>query len=317
MPSLPVFTDDDRAELSRACRLLDRLPRVQVQTTLGRVLSQGFILMLEAVMAPRVRRTGVGIEVRSVVSLGRRITLRILRPPGRLRGVHLDFHGGGWCTGNARMNDLPNAELAAACEVAVVSVDYGLAPRTPLADMLAQCEAAAVWLSENARREFGSTRMTIGGESAGAHLAVCTMLRRRLLFHAALLYYGLYDLSGSEALRGAPANTLVVHVPTALSSLSQLTPKMTDRERRAPSISPAFADLSGLPPALFIAGTADPLLAESEALRARWKEANGNADILIVPGAPHAFNRLPVAVARKTDAYARAWLSDYFSAASQ
>jgi acetyl esterase/lipase len=317
LPPLPVFTDEDRDELRRACRWLDRLPRVRVQGTLGRVLSQGVVLTLETLTAPRVRRTGVEVEVRSVVALGRRIGLRILRPPGKLRGVHLDFHGGGWCTGNARMNDLPNAELASTCGVAVISVDYGLAPRTSLKDMLSQCEAAAVWLAENAKREFGSTRMTIGGESAGAHLAVCTVLRRRLLFHAALLYYGLYDLSGSEALRCAPASTLVVHVPTALSSLNQLTPKMTDAERRAPDISPAFADLAGLPPVLFIAGTADPLLAESEALRARWKEANGNADILIVPEAPHAFNRLPVAVARKTDAYARAWLSDYFSAASQ
>jgi acetyl esterase/lipase len=280
-------------------------------------MSHGVILALEAFHAPRVRRMGVEIENRSVVALGRRITLRILRPPAKLRGVHLDFHGGGWCSGNARTDDVPNAELALACNVAVVAVDYSHAPRTPLTDILAECEAAAVWLSENARREFGSTRMTIGGESAGAHLAVCTMLRRRLLFHAALLYYGIYDLAGSEGLRAAPRDTLVIHAPTALSSLRQLTPKMTDKERRAPSISPAFADLSGLPPALFIAGTADPLLAETENLRARWKEANGNADILLVPEAPHAFNRLPAEIARKTNAYARAWLSDYFSAASQ
>jgi acetyl esterase/lipase len=317
LPPLPVFTDEDRAELKRVCRWLHRVPRLRMQTAFGRALSHGTVLALAAYHAPRVRRMGVAIENRSVVALGRRITLRILRPPGRLRGVHLDFHGGGWCAGNARMDDVPNAELAMECNVAVVAVDYSHAPRTPLTDILAECEAAAVWLSENAKREFGSTRMTIGGESAGAHLAVCTMLRRRLLFHAALLYYGIYDLSGSEGLRRAPRDALVLHAPTAFSSLLQLTPKMTDTDRRAPSISPAFADLSGLPPALFIAGTADPLLAETENLRARWKEANGNADILLVPEAPHAFNRMPVEIARKTDAYARAWLSDYFSAVSQ
>jgi len=317
LPPLPAFTNDDRAELSRACRWLQRMPRARMKTAFGRKMSHAAVLAFRAFHAPRVRRMGVEIETRSVVALGRRITLRIVRPPGKLRGVHLDFHGGGWCTGNARMDDVPNAELAIACNIAVVAADYGPAPRTPVTDILAECEAAAVWLAENAKREFGSTRMTIGGESAGAHLAVCTMLRRRLLFHAALLYYGVYDLSGSEGLRAAPRDTLVIHAPTALSSLRQLTPRMTDAERRAPSISPAFADLSGLPPALFIAGTADPLLAETENLRARWKEANGNADILLVPDAPHAFNRLPVEIARKTDGYARAWLSDYFSAVSQ
>jgi acetyl esterase/lipase len=92
---------------------------------------------------------------------------------------------------------------------------------------------------------------------------------------------------------------------------------MTDEQRRAPDISPAFADLSGLPPALMIGGTDDPLLDESEALRARWHGANGNADILLVPGAPHAFNRLPVGIARKTEDFAHAWLSERFSAHSQ
>jgi acetyl esterase len=33
------------------------------------------------------------------------------------------------------------------------------------------CEAAAVWLAANAAREFGTARLLIGGESAGANLA--------------------------------------------------------------------------------------------------------------------------------------------------
>lgn len=317
MPPLPVFSERDIGELRRANTWLARLPRVRMETRIERAIAHGTVLALEAALLPYTRRLGVAIETRRVISHGRRIRLRILRPPGRLRGVHFDIHGGAWCAGNARMNDLPNAALARACNVAVVSMDYGRAPRTPLRAIIAECEAGALWLAENAKREFGTIVMTIGGESAGAHLALCTLLKRRALFSAALLYYGIYDLSGSAALRAAPRDVLVFHQPTILSSLRQLTPGMSDEERRAPDISPAFADLSGLPPVLLVAGTRDPLLAESEELRARWKAVNGNADILIVPEGAHAFNRLPVAIARKTADYAHAWLSDHFSAVSQ
>lgn len=317
MPKPPVFTERDIEELRRANIRLDRLPRVRMHTQIERSIAHAVVLGLEAVLLPHVRRAGVGVETRSVVSLGRRIRFRIIRPPGKLRGVHFDIHGGAWCAGNARMDDLPNVALAKACGVAVASLDYGRAPWTPLRTILAQCEAGAVWLAENARREFGAARMTIGGESAGAHLALCTLLKRRSLFCAALLYYGIYDLSGSEALRAAPRDVLIFHQPTMLPSLRQITPGWSDEERRGPDVSPAFADLAKLPPALMLCGTRDPLLAETETLRARWQAANGNADILIVPEAPHAFNRLPIAIARKTQDYVHAWLSDHFSAVSQ
>src|SRR3989304_2548527 len=41
------------------------------------------------------------------------------------------------------------------------------------------CEAAALWLAKNARAEFGTDRLLVGGESAGAHLAVVALLRLR------------------------------------------------------------------------------------------------------------------------------------------
>lgn len=317
MSEPPVFTDDDIAELRRANKRLDRLPRVRMQTRLDRAIAHMAVLALEQVFAPAVRRTGIDIEMRSIVSRGRRLFVRILRPPGKLNGVHFDIHGGSWAVGNARMDDRPNAALAMALNVAVVSVEYGHAPRDSVRDMIGACESAASWLAENTMREFGTDKMTIGGESAGAHLAVCTLLKRRKQFRAALLYYGIYNLAGSTALCTAPPGTLVFHAPTMLSSLWQLTPGMTDDERRAPDISPAFADLSGLPPALLIAGTNDPLAAESEGLYASWLAMNDNADMLIVPEAPHAFNRMQISVARKTEAAAHGWLNAHLSAVSQ
>ena len=44
------------------------------------------------------------------------------------------------------------------------------------------------------------------------------------------------------------------------------------------------------------------------ALAARWRDLNHNAEVVVAPDAPHAFNRLPTRMARKTNAYVRGWL---------
>ncbi|BCJ89728.1 esterase [Terrihabitans soli] len=313
----PVFTDEDMAELRRMNARLAFAPRVRMKTWASRRISHLVVLLLETFYSKGVGKTGVTVETRSIIALGKRISIRILRPPGKLRGVHLDIHGGGWCAGNAKMNDQPNAALAAACQVAVVSVEYGRAPECSIHELIDQCEAVAVWLSENVAREFKADRMTIGGDSAGAHLAACVLLRRPRRFRAALLWYGVYDLAGSKGLREAPRNALVFHAPTMLACLRLLTPHMSDEERRAGDISPLFADLKGMPPALLISGMKDPLHTESVQLYAKWRAAGADTRLLEVPEAGHAFNRLHIELSRKTEGYAHAWLSNYFSAVSQ
>jgi acetyl esterase/lipase len=313
----PVFTDDDLADLKRAKSWLARMPRVRMLTAPSRAIAHAVTVIAVHFVRPAIRKTGVQIETRTVKALGREVAVRILRPAGAVRGVHLDIHGGGWCTGTAEINDRPNAALAKDCEVAVVSVDYRRAPLCRISEIVDDCETAAAWLSAHAQDEFGARALTIGGDSAGAHLAACTLLRQPLPVRAALLNYGIYDLSGSEAFRRAPLDTLIFHGPTMLACLHKLTEERSDEERRDPAISPAFADLKGLPPVLMVSGADDPLIDESRKLHARWQAANGNSELLVVPEAPHAFNRLPIAVARKTEAYAHAWLKRHLSAVSQ
>ncbi len=84
---------------------------------------------------------------------------------------------------------------------AVLSVDHRLAPEHPFPAGPDDCEAAARWLVDRAEAEFGTARLLIGGESAGAHLSVLTLLRLRDrhgitgTFRAAHLTFGPYDLS--------------------------------------------------------------------------------------------------------------------------
>src|SRR6266436_8270534 len=102
---------------------------------------------------------------------GNEILLRVIAP-AQPRGVYLHLHGGGWVLGGADTQDPMLERIADNTGQAVVSVDYRLAPENPYPAGPDDCEAAAVWLAQNAMAEFGCDRMLIGGESAGGHLSV-------------------------------------------------------------------------------------------------------------------------------------------------
>ncbi len=79
-------------------------------------------------------------------------------------------------------------------------------------------------------------------------------------------------------------------------------PGMTDDERRAPEISPAFADLSNLPPALMSVGSADHLLDDTLMLASRWAAAGNEVELFVAPDMPHGFGAYPCGI---TDAWSR------------
>jgi acetyl esterase len=62
---------------------------------------------------------------------------------------------------------------------------------------------------------------------------------------------------------------------------------------RNPEISPLYAMLEGLPPALFTVGTLDAFLDDSLFMYSRWLAAGNQAMIALWPGADHAFTDMP------------------------
>ena len=310
----PDFTPADIAEARRWNAKLARLPRLRMQTAIGRVALNFLLRVAELYPLIRGEQTSATRSLRTVEALGRSVNLRIFRPVGKVRGIVLDCHGGGWTIGNARMADDQNAELAAKIGVAVVSIDYRLALSNPLSALVDDCETAAMWTIAHAVAEFGTDRLIVKGSSAGAHLAAATLLRLRdrgrpiRSVAGAMLYFGLYDFAGTAMVRAAGSDTLILHGPTVRATLCKLTPEMNDDERRDPATSPLYADLVGLPPALFVVGTRDMLREDSGRMEARWREANGNSELLIAPESPHAFNRMNTAVARKVGQYVETWM---------
>jgi acetyl esterase/lipase len=230
------------------------------------------------------------------------IPARVLIPPV-VDGVMLFLHGGGWCIGSAKDDEVGLLELATKANVTMVSIDYRLAPEHPFPAGPDDCEAAAMWLLEKGRAEFGTDRLVIGGGSAGGHLSVLTLLRLRDRHDAlgaivaANVVAGAFDLGMTPSQRTSE-DALIIPLATLEACYHHFLPGLDRERRRDPSISPLYADLTGMPPALFTTGTLDPLLDDSMFLASRWRAAGAHAEVAIYPEAVHGFAAFPTEMAR-------------------
>lgn len=220
------------------------------------------------------------------------IELRVLAPQ-QAHGVYLHIHGGAWSVGSNDTWDAPLVQIAEEAGVTCISVNYRLAPEHPFPAAIDDCVAAARWLVANAQSEFGATWLAIGGESAGAHLTAATLIRLRDAgevdaFKAVNFMFGCFDLSRTPSMRAAEG-TAFIDNPFMVGAAAAF---LGDVDPRSPEASPLFAELSGLPQALFSVGTLDPLLDDTLFMHERWQAA-GNASILaLYPGGVHGFNSL-------------------------
>ncbi|NLU83807.1 alpha/beta hydrolase [Rhodococcus sp. HNM0569] len=230
-------------------------------------------------------------SVETVRAGGRDARVRIHRPEGRpAAGVLVEMHSGGFYLGSAAGSDVRNRHLVDACGVAVVSVDYRLAPEHPWPAAPDDCETAALWVVENAEARFGTTRLAASGFSAGSTLALTTLLRLRdrgiPAFDGAVLQCGTYDLSTRT-----PAGRLIADE----FFLDAYAGGVADRTH--PDLSPVFAELNGLPPLLMVIGADDILLDDNLAMAARLVAADVDVDLRVYPASPHAFTAHPTPMA--------------------
>jgi acetyl esterase/lipase len=295
-------------------RKLARLPRLKLYSRWVLRCVQGLLRASQVGGAGLLRKQGLSVETRRIELDGVTVPVRIIRPPTPAKGVVLDIHGGAWVIGNAQMNDRFNSAMASECEVTVVSVDYRLAVSAPIEALIEDCLCAARWLLDGANGEFAHLPVTLVGESAGGHLAVATLLKLKSwpeLFarvNGALLYYGVYDLTGTPSVRAAPSDTLLLDGPRMVEAMCALTPELTEEQRSAPPLSPLHGDFSGFPPALMFACELDPLLDDTALLAERWSQSAA-VEMQLLPSAPHGVIHFPVALGSAVLAHARRWIA--------
>lgn len=306
------FAEPELEEMRRFNQKLAWLPRFRTRNRVTPRLIQALLRTSQIVGAKRLLKHGFEAESTVVSADGFSVPVRIIRPQGKPAGVVLDFHGGGWVIGNAQMDDDLNAAMVNTCNVAVVSVDYRLAVNTPVEGLMEDCLCAARWLL--GCEEFADLPVIVVGESAGGHLAAATLLALKhwpdLLQRVSgtVLYYGVYDLTGTASVRAATSETLLLDGPGMVEAFRLLTPNMGDQQRQQAPLSPLYGDFSGLPPALLFAGELDPLRDDTLDIARRWAESAA-VEVHLLPCSAHGFIHFPTAMADRVLVHSREWIS--------
>ena len=112
------------------------------------------------------------------------IPLRLYRPLGAPADARLPvlvyYHGGGWVIGDLDTHDTLCRELANGAGIAVVSVDYRLAPEHRYPAAVDDAIAATYWVQrEAAALKLDASRLAVGGDSAGGNLAAVVSITAR------------------------------------------------------------------------------------------------------------------------------------------
>ncbi|QGZ65558.1 alpha/beta hydrolase [Paraburkholderia acidisoli] len=212
------------------------------------------------------------------------------------------FHGGGWTMGDHSTHDWFAHALLARADLAIVAVDYRLAPEfsypAPLDDGLAvwNAIAASAW-------PFDSGRAAVSGDSAGGTIAaaLCMALRARgqAQPRAQALLYPVLSADTAFASMREHALAPMLSAQGLADSIALYLPD--ERTRHTEEAMPlASKDFGGLAPALLIVATEDVLRDQAVDYAARVREAGGTAEVLLAEGCVHGALRatyLPEAVA--------------------
>lgn len=182
------------------------------------------------------------------------------------------IHGGGWVVGSIDTHDKIMRNLAAFSGFAVVGIDYSLSPKAKFPQQILECEAAIEHYIKNAKRfKISDKFVAYGGDSAGANLAMATLLHQRdnkkayKFVKAMLLYYGVYGLKDSVS-RTLYGNDVDYLRQQDIKYYYDMYLQNKDDEN-SPFVNIFNSDLSEQIPPCFIASSEfDPLLDDSVVL---------------------------------------------------
>ncbi|ANE02881.1 alpha/beta hydrolase [Corynebacterium crudilactis] len=235
--------------------------------------------------------TGVPVRVYTPVSVAVEAALPCL----------IYFHGGGWAGGTLDMIDATVRSLVTGLPIIAISVDYRLAPAHPFPAAIDDAFAVvSAVLEGTSGLEIDTSRVAIGGDSAGGNLAAVTA--QQLREHAV-----------ASAIVPALAHQVLIFPVTDVSTTDTpsylqfgadcyLTKEAMEHyieqyadghDRTDPRLSPLLApDLSGLPPTTIVYGECDVLAHQIRAYGQALLEAGNSVTVTEFMGQIHAFINL-------------------------
>lgn len=256
-------------------------------------------------------------ELRIPARDGQLLGARLYAPSDQALPVLLFFHGGGFTVGSVATHDILCRQLSLLAGIAVVSLDYRLAPAHKFPTAANDAWDALQWLAAHAADQgLDGSRIAVGGDSAGGTLAaMCAVLARDAGLPLALQ---LLIYPGCAAHQDTPshktfAEGFVLDEADISWFFGQYVRSPADRDdwRFAPLNAP---DVDGVAPAWVGLAECDPLVDEGVMYADKLRTAGVAVDLEIYRGVTHEFIKMGriIPEARRAQADAAAALRGAF-----
>jgi len=184
------------------------------------------------------------------------------------------FHGGGFVIGDLDTHASFTAEMARQLDLPVVSIDYRLAPEAPWPAAPQDCEAATRWVA-GSPAELGrkATSLILSGDSAGGTLTITTAMALRdepaaVPVIAQAPFYPAADMANDYPSFHDFADGYLLTADTMTWFGDHYAADLADFRG-----SPMAGSLAGLPPAVIITASLDPIRDQGRAYAAALAQA--------------------------------------------
>ena len=225
------------------------------------------------------------------------VPVRIYTPSVKRSGMSglLYIHGGGFTRGH-RLQDFDSRceRIVEDVGCVLVSVGYRLAPENPFPAGVEDCYATLCWMvSSAAHLGVDTTRIAVGGSSAGGGLAAATALmardRKEVVLAFQWLFWGCIDDRHITPSSYAITDRRVWNRAKSMNGWKVYLGSAYQGEV-SPYAAPArMENLAGLPPAYIMVGELDLLRDENIDYATRLMQADIPTELHVIPGAFHGF----------------------------
>ena len=301
------------ADLLDKIRRADRPPFHTQTVAEARAAYQSASEVLELPRAPLTRVQ----EIRIPAADGVPLRARLYAASNEVLPVLLYLHGGGFTIGNLETHDSLCRQLALRSGVAVVALDYRLAPEHRFPVAVDDAWAAMHWLARHAPTlGLDGTRLAVGGDSAGGTLAAVCAIHARdtgLKLHAQVLI-----TPGTAVFADTPSHHRFAEgfLLEAVGIEWFFKHYIARPQRSDWRFAPLEADdLEGVAPACVVLAECDPLVDEGVAYADRLRQSLVPVELDLVRGVTHDFIKMGrvLAEANHAQALIGAALSQAFS----
>ena len=227
------------------------------------------------------------VEIRTLRLAGLRA--EEIKPQTESTQLIFHIHGGAFFLGSLKTHRAFLTQIAARTQMQVLHVDYPLSPEHQHPEAIdALFDIYTTLLDQGVQ----SKDIILSGDSCGANLALALALRiqqeKLPQVSGLILLSPFLDLTlTSESLRYNAQHDALLSIETLETGIDYYVPKNMDKSD--PTISPLFADLTGLPPILVQVGSKEILLDDAQRCKERAEQANVKVDFKIYTGMWHNF----------------------------